>query len=1155
MSRIISMAGALPFFIAVFLNAFVDLGHKIVIQNTVFKMYDGQEQIVLTAIINGLILLPFIMLFSPAGYASDRYPKTRVMRLSAWAAVGLTTAITVCYALGWFWVAFAMTFLLAAQSAFYSPAKYGYIKAYFGKEHLAEVNGIVQAISIVAILLGTVLFSVLFELWFPAGAANESVVLKAIVPVGFILVANSIFELWMIYRLPNPETESTQVQFDHKRYLRGQLLKDNLRPIWQRDVIRLSIIGLSVFWSIGQVMLAAFPAFAKAQTGETNTVVIQAIIAASGLGIALGSALASRASRNYIETGLIPLGALGVAVGLFLLPGLHSLPLMAACFLLIGVMGGLFIVPLNAMIQFYAEDSSLGKTLSANNFVQNIAMLTFLVITVAFSSAGISGQVLLVSMGVLAVIGGAYTVYKLPQSLVRILVSVLMSNHYKITVQGMKNVPQNGGVLLLGNHISWIDWAILQMACPRPVQFVMHKSIYERWYLNWFFKLFGCIPIASGASSNASLSSVAELLDEGKVVCLFPEGMISRTGHLAEFRNGFERAADMTQSDIKIIPFYLRGLWGSQFSLASKYAKKSSKANWRRQLVVAFGQAIDKDSKADIVKRRVFDLSISSWNHYAEKLPTIAEAWVDSAKRQGSTLSIADTMSTPLSATRALTAAIAFSRRIKKISSEQNIGLLVPTSAGGVLSNMAGLIAGKTIVNLNYTASKDAFESALQQAEIKTVYTSERFLKKLAGRGIDYSDQLANINVVFLEQLKEDISKAELLGTLLTVRLSPAWLLKKLFLAKSNVTDTAAILFSSGSEGLPKGVQLSHTNIMANLKQIAAVLNTQEEDTVMASLPLFHAFGLTVTQFMPLIEGLPLVCHADPTDALGIGKAIAKYRATVFCGTSTFLRLYCRNKKVHPLMFESLRIVVSGAEKLSPDVRDAFKLKFNKDIYEGYGATETTPVASVNIPDSLDTSSWKVQRGEKPGTVGMPLPGTSFKIVDPDSFEELRTGENGMILIGGVQVMQGYLNNEAKNAEAIKIINGTRWYVTGDKGNIDKDGFLTIVDRYSRFAKIGGEMISLSAVEQTASTALSTLSDSDDIEVVAVNLPDEKKGERIVLLSSITFDLDALRNRMLANECNPLAIPSRALSVDELPKLGSGKTDFSKAKKLAKELE
>jgi acyl-[acyl-carrier-protein]-phospholipid O-acyltransferase/long-chain-fatty-acid--[acyl-carrier-protein] ligase len=225
-------------------------------------------------------------------------------------------------------------------------------------------------------------------------------------------------------------------------------------------------------------------------------------------------------------------------------------------------------------------------------------------------------------------------------------------------------------------------------------------------------------------------------------------------------------------------------------------------------------------------------------------------------------------------------------------------------------------------------------------------------------------------------------------------------------------------------------------------------------------------------------------------------------------------------------------------------VREAFKLKFNKDIYEGYGATETTPVASVNIPDALDVNYWQVQKGTKLGTVGMPLPGSSFRIVDPESLEELLSGEDGLILIGGTQVMLGYLDDEEKTNEVITEIDGKRWYKTGDKGHLDEDGFLTIVDRYSRFAKLGGEMVSLTAVEETIREAL----DKPELELVAVNLSDEKKGEKIVLLIAEAIELEEVKKAMLEAKTNPLMIPSEVKAVEEIPKLGSGKTDFKMAK-------
>ena len=383
--------GFIPYIIVVFLNAFVDLGHKIVIQNAIFKSYDGQEQVVLTAIINGLILLPFILLFSPAGFLADKFAKHRIIRHSAFFAIVATGLITFAYYQGWFWAAFGLTFALAVQSAIYSPAKYGYIKELVGNERLASANGVVQAVTIAGILLGTFVFSIAFEGLLPeAGSGSTGETMSYIAPIGWLLVGLATVEWLITALLPGRQQGKSSLRFELGPYLKLDYLRRNLRVLGENNAIWLSIIGLSTFWAISQVMLAAFPAFAKEALQITNTVVIQGVLACSGIGIAIGSLLAGRASRNYIETGLIPVGALGIAVGIAVLPGLSSVPGMAIAFTLVGVMGGLFIVPLNSLIQFQAEKEQLGTVLAGNNWIQNVAMMSALTLTVAFAMAGIS---------------------------------------------------------------------------------------------------------------------------------------------------------------------------------------------------------------------------------------------------------------------------------------------------------------------------------------------------------------------------------------------------------------------------------------------------------------------------------------------------------------------------------------------------------------------------------------------------------------------------------------------------------------------------------------------------------------------------------------------------------------------------------------------
>jgi acyl-[acyl-carrier-protein]-phospholipid O-acyltransferase/long-chain-fatty-acid--[acyl-carrier-protein] ligase len=535
--------------------------------------------------------------------------------------------------------------------------------------------------------------------------------------------------------------------------------------------------------------------------------------------------------------------------------------------------------------------------------------------------------------------------------------------------------------------------------------------------------------------------------------------------------------------------------------------------------------------------------SFSEWQNYPSTLDPIHVAWLKNAKKSKTAFAVADIEGIEISHKKFLTGVLLFSQKIKVYSPEQNVGLLLPSSGGGAIASIAILSLGKTLVNLNFTAGKKALSSAAKQAEVKHIYTSRKFLDKMLERGMDFETYFPDSKLLMLEDIREEISTLSRISTLLKAILLPTSMIQKSYFKDVSMNDTAAILFSSGSEGSPKGVELSHSNIAANAKQAAIELGAVESDVIMSTLPTFHAFGFAITTLMPLSEGIPIVCHADPKDVTTIASGIKKYSGTILVGTPTFLRMYTVSKKVTSESMQSLRLVVAGAEKLRSDVRDGFEAKFKMPVYEGYGTTETSPGASVNLPDI--ESPYKLRN--RPGTVGKAFSGTEFKIVDPDSIEPLPTGEDGLILIGGPQIMKGYLKMPEKTAEVIELIDGYRWYRTGDKGHLDEDGFLTIVDRYSRFAKIGGEMISLTTVEEEILDACN----EKDLEIAATCLPDQRKGEKIVLLANKNLDKNQLKRLLSDAKVNPLYHPAQVLIVEEIPKLGSGKTDFGATKKIA----
>jgi len=1131
MKEILKIRGFVLYLLILIINVTVDIAHKITIQNILIKSFEGDKLVVLSAIINMFILIPFVMVFSPSGFLSDRFSKTIVIRYSALTAIGLTLLITLAYYMGWFIFAFLATLLLATQSAFYSPSKYGIIKEIVGANNLGGANAIVQALTIIFILLSSIGFTILFESFYD-GATSPDVILQAIAPLGFIMVFLSALESFFAYRLPMMEAKDPKSRFEWNKYLRMEYLAKNFAKTRKDHNIWLSIIAISIFWGVAQIVIASFPAHYKAITGDDDTIIIQSILAISSVGLILGSFIAGHYSKKHIEHGFIPVAAIGLALSLFAFATFGEVSNLYITSLVFGFFGGLFIVPLNATIQFFAPNNEMGKVLAGKNFVENIITIIFLLSSIGLVYIGFSTTYLFIISAIIVGIGSLYAIKQLPHLFARMVLFPILRTRYTLLVQGVENIPRTGGVLMLGNHISWIDWLVVQLASPRSIKFVMTRNIYNRW--RRFFNFFGVIAISNGASKSA-IRSIQEHLDRGEVVALFPEGHISYNGQLGEFKRGFELA--MRDTAHPIVPFYIRGLWGTTFSRARDHYKHIREHE--NDLIVAFGKPLPSSTSAAQLKQKVIELSYTTWSAYIDTCKPLHYEWLSRTKKRLFERAIVDTLGIDLSGGKFLTAVLLFAKYLKGYP-KATIGILLPSSSIGAIVNMASIIRGKRAINLNYTAGSTMIQKAVEKAHIEYLITSKAFIEKLETRGI-IMDQEILAKCLYVEDITKSFGKVNKLTTLLEAYLMPAWIIRTLYFAPTSLDDVAAVLFSSGSESQPKGIELTHRNLMTNIKQTSDLLNFKKEDTMLNSLPIFHSFGFTITLLLPLTKGVTVVSLPDPTDALSVGKMIAAYQATVMFGTSTFYRIYNKSPKIHPLMFQSLRLAFAGAEKLSPSVKADFKEKFGVPLYEGYGATETAPVVSVNVPDALEPVSMEIITGSKSGSVGQPLPGTVVKIVDPNTLEEVALNEDGLILIGGIQVMKGYLEDEQKSQEVIVEMDGIRYYKSGDKGHRDEDGFIYIIDRYSRFAKIGGEMLSLTAIEEAIKI--------EEVETLAVAIADSKKGEKIVLLH--TGNEEALKTK--AKELNAIMRPSHYIYVEEIPKLASGKSDFGKAKKIVME--
>ncbi len=597
MKKIFAITGVINYLVVVFLNAFTDLGHKIIIQNTVFKVYDGDTQIILTAIVNALILLPFILMFSPSGFLADRFAKNKIMKHSALFAIIITLGITYSYYYGMFYVAFALTFLLALQSAIYGPAKYGYIKELFGVEFISAGNGAVQAVTTVAILGGIIFYTVLFEGMYDDLLSTKEDILKTIAPIGWLLVFGSCVEWFLASRLPNKMLEASKSDFKFRRYLKGAYLHKNLKIVRRKREIFEAIIALSLFWSISQVVLAVFGEYAKSEIGVTNTIFVQGVMALAGIGIVIGSIVAANLSKYYINTGLIVIGSMGITILVFFIPFVESMAVMALMFTTFGVFSGFLMVPLNAQIQFLSPRIHLGVILAGSNFVQNIFMFSFLVLTTIFVYFGMNAEILFylmtfVGFGLTALMFRRYDIMTF-WALLELVFKLRHRYHYV----GLENIPKTKAVLLLGNHVSWIDWIILQFAIKRRINFLMEKEIYNWKFLHYFFKKGEAIPVSPRAFKDA-FKEAHNRLKNGSVVALYPEGEISKNGELGEFRRGYELIG--TDYDGVIVPFFIDGVFGSTFS---KYKQKQDKMFFnKRDITVYFAKPVSKDIKADELK-------------------------------------------------------------------------------------------------------------------------------------------------------------------------------------------------------------------------------------------------------------------------------------------------------------------------------------------------------------------------------------------------------------------------------------------------------------------------------------------------------------------------------------------------------------------------
>ncbi len=1111
-----------------FQGAFSDNAFKFLVMFLVMAGMTQDEKDALAPVIGAVFALPFILFSMVGGMLADRYSKRNIAIATKVAEVGIMTLALIGLVTQQVPMLVLVVFLMSTQSAFFGPAKYGLLPEILPNSRLSWGNGFISLGTFMAVILGTLVAGQLSDR-FGATSAIPGVVLVGLALIGLATSTG-------IRKLPaaNPQRE-----------LRINYLPDLLqrfRLIRKDRTLFLSIIGDAYFLFLGAMMQLTILFYGKEVLALSNSQ-ISYLMGALAIGIGLGSFLAGFLSGGKIEYGLVPLGSIGMTVSctVLALPGADFqrvfLTLMA-----LGLSGGLFVVPLAAMIQHRPDPKDKGSVIAVDAILAFCGVFLASIVYYLFKQGlGLTDLQIFMACGLTTFLGTIYAIYLMPDALLRFLLFWFTHSIYRIRVVGREHVPSRGGGLLVSNHLSFVDALLLQAAVDRPIRFIMYKGLYNKWWLKPFVRLFNVIPISSQSRPKEllqSLKAASESIREGELVCIFAEGQITRTGQMLPFRRGFERI--MKGVDAPILPVNLDGLWGSIFSFERERFVWKMPRSIPYPVTVSFGEAMAPDSAPTEVRRVVQELNTEAWAWRKKRMRTVPAGFVQSARWHPFRPFLSDKKTPKLSFGSAFLKSLFLAQRLRKPWADQDrVGILLPPSIAGALVNHAAWFLGKTPVNLNYTLSVEGIESCIRQCGIRNVITSREFLSAIK---IELQSP-----TLCLEDLAAKPRMSEKLWALVLALLCPYRFLGSLLggSGRPSLDDVATVIFSSGSTGEPKGVELTHYNVVSNCDQLTQTFSLSEGDGFLGVLPFFHSFGFTGTLVLPSLSGVRAVYYPNPLDARTIGELVLQHRVTFLLATPTFLQIYMRG--CTPDQFGSVQFTMVGAEKLPDRVAAAFEERFGIRPLEAFGCTECAPGVSVNTQDWREAGVYQV--GAKRGSIGHPLPGISVRIVDIDTGALLPPGESGLLLVKGPNVMKGYLGLPEKTADVLQ----DGWYTTGDVAAIDEDGFLRITDRLSRFSKIGGEMVPHIKVEEV----LHELADRTEASFAVTSIPDEKKGERLIVLHTLSMeDLGACLERLAAAELPNLWKPKQDqfFGVEAFPYLGTGKLDLRRLREEASAL-
>jgi len=1130
----------LPLFLTQFFGAFNDnMLKNAMIMLITFRMASSADHAqFLVTVAGGLFVLPFFLFSAMAGQLADKYDRAALTRIIKMAEIGIMLVAMAGFVMNSVAVLLVALFCMGMHSTFFGPIKYALLPQQLQPDELLSGNSHIEAGTFLAILLGTILGGLL------ALQAN------GVTWVSIALVTVAVIGYFSSRAIPatipcDPAIQVSPHLWRETRAILAYCRKD--RAIW------LCIMGSSWFWFVGATLLTQFAPYVKTVL-QADPVIVTLLLTVFSIGVGLGSYLCNRLLRGKVQATYVPLAALGMtlfAADLFFasqhLPAatlgdaastLHSLSSFLASVAhfrvlfdlgALAVCGGLYIVPLYAIMQERSAPEHRARVIAANNVMNALFMVVSAIVTVALFALSFTIPQLFLTVALLNGIVTIYICRLLPDAVLRTILRAVLKTLYRVEVKHIERFDEAGDrVLIVANHTSFLDAALIVAFLPEKVSFAVNTHVARAWWLRPLLSIVHALPL--DPMNPLATKSLIDLVKQDRKCMMFPEGRLTITGALMKIYEGPGMVAD--KSGAQLLPIRIDG---AQYTPLSRLRGKV-RTRWFPRITLTILPPRRFDIPAEVkgrARRRVasaqlYDVMSEMMFTSTSTDRTLFEALVAARRVHGAGKLIAeDVERKPLSYGAFLVRAFTLGKMLaRQCPGESAVGVMLPNTAAASLTFFGLQSIGATPALLNFTSGPAQVAQACRTASLSTVLTSRRFVE-MAKLG-PVVDALTSVRVVFLEDLAPTVGWQDKVFGLFS-----AWFpefaygrIERGLDAKTSRADgSAVILFTSGSEGSPKGVVLSHRNILANCAQVASRVDFGPQDTVLNVLPMFHSFGLTGGTLLPIFSGIRAFYYPSPLHYRIVPELIYDTNATIMFGTDTFLAAYARS--AHPYDLHSIRYIFAGAEKLRDETRRIYADTYGVRVFEGYGATETGPVISINTP-----------MHNRPGTVGRLLPGLRHRLETVPGIEGA-----GLLQVQGPNVMRGYLKSEAPG-----VLQGPDegWYDTGDIVSIDADGYITIKGRQKRFAKIAGEMISLSAVENAISTLWPNAAHA------AVAIPDPRKGEQIVLLTThTTADRDALQGAFQQGGLSALAVPRRVLSVTSIPVLGTGKVDYQSARQMA----